>query len=307
MRLASFLVAAIALVACAGHAPAQEGQAVRASYPEGPLWVGSRLYYAEMGADRISTWENGQSGVFFRQQGCGPTAIAPYGEGFLVLCHIGHRVVAVDARGQELRRWDRDDTGELLMDPNDGYADGRGGVYFSDPGVFSRETRPHGKVMYLTAEGRLRQVARPLWYPNGIFVDRAHNKLYVDEHMSAHVLVYDIQANGDIDGPEVFADLSDVRRPRRYDTPYAETGPDGLEMAANGDLYVAVYGEGRILRFSPEGRLLGMLDAPARYLTNIAFNAEGGAATTGSFDNDTPPFPGEVRIYSASDLTDAVR
>ena len=44
-----------------------------------------------------------------------------------------------------------------------------------------------------------------------------------------------------------------------------------------------------------------------RYLTNIAFNDAGGAAITGSFDNDTPPFPGEVRIFTASDLTRVVR
>lgn len=308
MRLSNFLIALVAFAAaCAGQAPAQEGLAVRASYPEGPLWVGQRLYYAEMGADRISTWENGRSAVFFQQEGCGPTAIAPYGQGYLVLCHIGHRIVAVDAQGAEVRRWDRDDTGEFLMDPNDCYADGRGGVYFSDPGLFSRRTTPHGKVMYLSADGHLRAVARPLWYPNGVYVDQAHNRLYVDEHMSGHVLTYAIEPNGDLDGPEVFVDIGDARRPRRYDTPYEETGNDGLEMAANGDLYVAIYGEGRILRFNAHAQLTGMIEAPTRYLTNIAFNDEGGAAITGSFDNDTPPFPGEVRIFSAADLTRVVR
>ncbi|MEZ6021888.1 MAG: hypothetical protein R3C16_00310 [Hyphomonadaceae bacterium] len=96
--LRTLLIAALTCAACAAPAPAQEANVLNGSYPEGALWQGERLYFAEMGADRISTYERGTRGVFFSQQGCGPTAIAPYGEGFLVLCHID-RAVAVDANG----------------------------------------------------------------------------------------------------------------------------------------------------------------------------------------------------------------
>ncbi|MEX0645303.1 MAG: hypothetical protein WD076_08330, partial [Parvularculaceae bacterium] len=60
---------------------------------------------------------------------------------------------------------------------------------------------------------------------------------------------------------------------------------------------------GRLLRFSPRGELVGEIETPTRFLTNIAFNETGLAATTGAFDNRNAPFPGEVRLYPVSALT----
>jgi hypothetical protein len=60
---------------------------------------------------------------------------------------------------------------------------------------------------------------------------------------------------------------------------------------------VAVYGEGRLLRFSPRGGLLGMLDLSTRFLTNIAFGAPG-VALAGSFDNRSNSSIGEIRVLS---------
>jgi gluconolactonase len=306
MRLSAILVIMVATLAtsCA-HAQPVTGAAIAASYPEGPLWQGDKLYYAEMGADRVSVFEDGRRQTFFSQRDCGPTAIAPYDDGFLILCHIGGKIVSVDATGAELREWDRDAAGARLRDPNDCYADGHGGVYFSDPGIFSRDTRPHGAVMHLGADGQLRRVAGPLWYPNGVFVDAARHQLYVDEHMAGRVLRFPINADGTLGEREVFADLTETIRQYQLEPTYPEAGPDGLEIGPNGDLYVAIYGEGRILRLSPTGALLGSVRTPGRYVTNISFDHAGGAATTASFENLTPPFPGEVRFFTAAALTQA--
>lgn len=291
---ARFLLLLLAL-AGAGLVRADETRVIPALYPEGPLWQGERLYFAEMRADRITLADAAGTRAFFQQVGCGPTAIAPYGTGFLVLCHLAARVVAVDAEGREIRRWERDESGTPLMDPNDASADGAGGVYFSDPGRFSRNTRPHGWILHLSAAGALRRVAGPLWYPNGVHV--AGGTLYVSEHLRGKVLRYDIEAPGRLGAARTFADLGKVPRPARYRSAYELAGPDGLEFGPDGNLYVAVYGEGRLLEFSPRGELLGMTDLPARYLTNVAFGGSG-VAVTGAFDNRKPPFPGEVRISS---------
>lgn len=299
-----FCLGVVMAAACMTAPAVGEGvRVIPASYPEGPLWQGDKLYYAEMGADRIDVIENGASHQFFFQPGCGPTAIAPYHNGFLVLCHIAGKIVQVDAQGAVVRQWTQDDNGQTLRDPNDCYADGRGGVFFSDPGLFSRYTVPRGYVMHLTASGALTRATDVLWYPNGVYVDQARNVVYVDEHMAGRVLQYDLTPDGALTNKRTFVDLAQVQRRPRYRTPYEETGPDGLEMGPDGDLWVSIYGEGRILRFSPQAQLVGMLELPTRYLTNIAFNAHGDAATTGSFINDTPPFRGEVRIHPASNLT----
>jgi gluconolactonase len=274
-----------------------ERTTIDASYPEGPLYRGSTLYYAEMGADLVTVVDDGERRAFFRQAGCGPTAIAPYGNGYLVLCHLGRRVVSVTADGEELRTWTADADGAELLDPNDASADGTGGVYFSDPGLFSRASDPEGRVMHLTAGGRLEVVADSLWYPNGVFVDVDRERVLVSEHMRGRVLSFAIRPDGSLGHPTTVARLADAERSTRYDTPYAETGFDGLEIGPHGELYVAVYGEGRVVRFGLDGAYRGAIELPTRYTTNVAFAPDGTFVTTGSFDNLEPPFRGEVRFH----------
>ena len=301
------IVLALAVVAAGVSAltllrNADENRAVEpiaAAYPEGPLSHHGRLYFAEMGADRVSVVDDGTARPFFKQRGCGPTAIAPYGvDGYVVLCHIGRRVVAVDADGEERRRWDTDTEGKSLFGPNDASADGRGGVYLSDPGVFSRESEPDGRLLYLAGDGVVRVVADTLWYPNGVHVDRRHQHLYVSEHMSGEVLRFKIASDGSLEQRRTIARLTEAEASQRYETTYDEAGPDGLEIGPNGDLYVVVYGEGRVVRFDRTGAYLGAIELPTRYATNIAFSPDGSAATTGAFRNDTPPFAGEVRFHT---------
>ncbi len=296
-----------AAVAGLGITTSDDGRAdaIEAFYPEGPLYQGPTLYYAEMGADRVSVVEDGVARVFFTQPGCGPTGIAPYGEAFLVLCHLGRRVVEVSTTGKEVRSWEADAAGQDLMDPNDVSADGRGGVYFSDSGLFSRETEPTGRLMHLSGDGVLRSIADTLWYPNGVYVDQGRGLVYVSEHMARRVLRFDIGPDGSLGPASTFIRLADAKVSERYDKPYAETGPDGIEIGPNGDLYVVVYGDGRVVRFTPDGAYNGSIELGTRYSTNISFAPDGSAVTTGSFNNVDPPFPGEVRFHTVEALTRA--
>lgn len=296
MAVRTLLVLAALAVAAPARVGAGETRVLPAQYPEGPLWQGDRLYYAEMRADRVMVVEGESLRVFFSQAGCGPTAIAPYGEGFLVLCHLGRYLVAVDSAGREGRRWTEDGLRTRLELPNDATADGSGGVYFSAPRAFMPGSPQNGWVMYLSADGVVRRATEQLAYPNGVHV--SGNLLYVSEHLGDRILRYDIEAPGRLGGKRVLIDLAKWRLPQRYRKPYWLTGPDGLEIGPDGNLYVAIYGEGRLLRFSPDGQLLGMSEFPARYLTNLAFGGPG-VAVTGALDNSKRPFPGEVRIMPA--------
>jgi sugar lactone lactonase YvrE len=52
-------------------------------------------------------------------------------------------------------------------------------------------------------------------------------------------------------------------------------GPDGLTVDAAGDLWVAIFGGGRIERYAPDGRLRQILPVPARETTSCAFAGAG--------------------------------
>jgi sugar lactone lactonase YvrE len=52
-------------------------------------------------------------------------------------------------------------------------------------------------------------------------------------------------------------------------------GPDGLTVDADGDLWVAIFGGGRVQRYSPEGELRDELPVPAMETTSCAFAGPG--------------------------------
>ena len=52
-------------------------------------------------------------------------------------------------------------------------------------------------------------------------------------------------------------------------------GPDGMTVDADGDLWVAIYGGGRVHRYSPEGALRQVLVVPAKQSTSCAFAGPG--------------------------------
>ena len=274
-----------------------------ASYPEGALWRDGAIFYTEMGADQVSTVTGGAKHVYWRERNCGPTSLAPYGDGgLLVLCHIGEQIVALDANAHVTRRWRSDDSDVPLQDPNDSSADGKGGVYISDPGDFSIYARTSGAVLYLTPAGALARVAQNLRYPNGVFVDRGEQALYVDEHLNRRILRYPIQPDGTLGPMAVFADLNVLTR--RVGS-YAEAGPDGLERGPDGDLYVCLYGEGRVVRLSRDGKLVASIRVATPYLTNIAFAPDGSAYVTGAFENIKPPLRGQVARIPPAGLAGA--
>jgi gluconolactonase len=298
------IVSAFFLAACAPaivRAFADQPGAVvdaHAAYPEGPLWRQGRLYVAEMGADRVSVFAGAQKDVYWTRDGCGPTSLAPYGEGLVVLCHLSARLVVLDAQGRAVRAIDQDDQGRRFRDPNDSSADGRGGVYFSDPGPFSRDAEPQGAIIHLSADGTVQRVLDGLWYPNGVLADGDRRLLYVSETFRHRVLRYAIGENGALRETGAF-DVEREAPARPADIPvYREWGPDGLEFAPNGDVLVAIYGHGRILRISPDLRYLGQARLPTRFSTNLVFGDNGEVYTTGAFDNLERPFPGEVRRWT---------
>lgn len=274
----------------------------QAAYPEGPLFDGDDLLVAEMGADQVSRYTpQGVKTTAFFEPGCGPTAIAPYRDGFLVLCHLAGKVVAIDRSGA-VHFGARRTVNGPLRDPNDGASDRRGGVYFSDPGRFSKDAPVEGAVVYLSPSGELKRVVEGLWYPNGVYVDAQGRWAYVSEHMAGMVWRYRIGEGGALDNRELVLDV----RPYLGGARYREAGPDGLEIGPDGRLVVALYGEGKLLSIpldrAGQARIDGVREirTPMAYVTNIAFSATGRAVTVGPVDNINPPFTGYVMALPES-------
>lgn len=290
-----------ASLALAGGA-AQGQHAWPGSYPEGPVWIGETLYWAEMYDNRVMAWTGDQPRPFFQRAGCGPTAIAAYGDGdIIVLCHIEGLLVHLDGDATVKGTFKTSEAGHALRNPNDVSSDGKGGVWFSDPGRFAKSAPAEGAIYHLAADGTLTRHVTGLHYGNGVFVDQTGDRLLVSEHLARRVLSYPVISGG-LGEPQVLIDLDalPLAKPR-----YREAGPDGLEIGPDGTLWVAEYGVGRILGWQSERGLVAALSVSPQFVTNIAFGPDGLAAMTGARDNRSAPFPGATYVFDAQGLIDA--
>ncbi len=300
------------LLACActfvWPAPSRAEDPVReawaASYPEGPLWVGERLLYAEMTAHKVVEWKAGQRRDFWQEPGCGPTAISLFRDThFIVLCHLGGKLVHLDAAGRKVGEFAASSSGEALRDPNDCHTDGKGGVFFTDPGPFAQGTPATGKVFHLAADGTLRKLLDGVHYSNGIAVDFAKRRLLVSEHLARKVWQFDLRDDLSIANRRIFLDVGKYLSPE--ETGYAETGPDGIEVDREGYVFIPVYGAGRMMAVAPDGTV-SKLAVPMKFVTNIAISGTR-AVIVGAFANDVPPYPGRVEMLPRQTLIELAK
>jgi gluconolactonase len=266
--------AALALLAllagAAGRANGLVAIVPDAHYPEGPLWHGGKLYFAEMTRDRIAEWNGSAPRSFWSLKGCGPTSVAPAPGGlFLVTCHLGEAVVWVRDTGRTAEIITTGAGGEPVRNANDSAADGRGGVYFSSSGRFAPGAAATGAVYYIVPGGAPKRVAEHIYYANGVVVGPQHRFLYVSAHLARQVLRFQIGRNGALSGRETWLRLADVVKRDPAAGPLA--GPDGLAMDSKGNLFIAEYGAGRIIVVGQDRKLKTIIAVPNRFTTSVEF------------------------------------
>ncbi len=288
-HLGMSICALVALVPLGLHAEIIEADA---HYPEGPLWHGGRLYYAEMSRHRIVVREDGKAATLWRRPGCGPTSMAPVPGGFIVACHAERVLARIGARGGTVSILARDARGRPIGNPNDAVADGQGGVYFTSSGAFIAAAPATGLVYYLPPSGPPREVAGAIRYANGIVLSPDRRSLFVSAHIGRQVLRFEIGPHGRLSRRRVFVRLDNLTRAAKRADPLA--GPDGLAFDKLGNLYIAEYGAGRILVVGPDRRLRKIIAVKNRFVTNVEFGPRGSLYVTAAASNRRWPYKGVV-------------
>lgn len=171
------------------------------------------------------------------------------------------------------------DSGLALFDPATGgltpFADPNGGrpaIGYNDSkldrqgrlwaGTFDvPETEPRGILYCVTPDGTWSVGDSGFAVCNGPAFSPDGGTMYFSDSMGGRVLAYDVSPT------------SRVITNRRLFTSFgAEDGvPDGLTVDAEGGVWCAQYGAGRITRFAPDGRVLGAWDLPCPVVTAPAF------------------------------------
>jgi len=270
---------AIGLMLAAQAARAQEVTIVTGVLgPEGPLFVDGSLYYVAWTSSTLSKWDGKATTVLNSLSGCSHNGLALTRQRtFLVACTDEHgAILELDMAGTQLRRWDADDKGRPFAGGiNDIVITANGGAYATVFGPYQGlPTAVAGKVLY-RAPGSPKwvQVADDLNYANGIGISPDQRTLYVSETVGNCILKFTVNGDGSLKDRANFA-LLNLLTPNKNDSWWL--GPDSMKIDGEGNLYVAQWFGGKILKISPEGRLLRVFPiATGDGTTNVAFGPDG--------------------------------
>lgn len=133
-------------------------------------------------------------------------------------------------------------------------------------GTLAHDQRLGGGALYrLDRNGRTELMLDGLTISNGLGWSPDSRTMYLADSGPGVIHAYSFDPEqGTISGDRLLVDV-----------PGEVGSPDGLTVDAEGDLWVAIYGGGRVQRYSPDGELLEELFVPAEQATCCAFAGHG--------------------------------
>ena len=244
--------------------------------PEGPLFVDGNLYYVGWISNTLSKCDGKKATVLNNTPGCGHNGLAlTKKKTFLLACtNDPGAILELDMTGKQLRRWDADSNGKKFDGGiNDIVVTANGGAYATVFGPYANPPTPTaviGKILYLApGSEKWVEVADNLNYANGIGVSPDQKTLYVSETVGNCILKFTINGDGSLSNRSNFALLSHLVR-NKVNSWWL--GPDSMKIDSKGNIYVAQWFGGKILKLSPEGKLLHVFEiAAGDGTTNVAF------------------------------------
>ncbi|WP_141578622.1 SMP-30/gluconolactonase/LRE family protein [Actinomadura sp. WMMA1423] len=208
---------------------------------ESPRWHDGRLYFSDWSAGEVvSVGLDGAADVVARVKSlplC--TAWLPDGRLLIVSSEDG-RLLRREPDGSLVTHADLGRPGW-----NDIVVDGRGGVYVNRVGFdpMAGEVTSPGTVVFVDADGSVREVADDIAFPNGMTVTADDSTLIVADSYASRLVAFDIGADGSLSGRRVWADLGDG-------------APDGICADAENAVWYADVPNRRCVRVAEGGEVL---------------------------------------------------
>jgi len=268
MRVSKIICFAVGAMLAATAACADEVSIVSNILgPEGPLYVDGNLYYVGWVSNTLSKWDGKTTTVLNHTPGCGHNGLAlTKQKTFLLACTEEHgAILELDMTGKQLRRWDADKNSKTFDGGiNDIVVTANGGAYATVFGPYADlPTSVVGKILYLApGSEKWVEVAGELNYANGIGVSPDQKTLYVSETVGNCMLKFKINDDGSLS--------NNLLTRNKVESWWL--GPDSMKIDSKGNIYVAQWFGGKILKISPDGKLLHVFEiAMGDGTTNVAF------------------------------------
>ncbi|WP_197933109.1 SMP-30/gluconolactonase/LRE family protein [Spirosoma aureum] len=235
------------------------------NFPEGPAFApDGSLWAVELKGESLVQYHNGNLKRF--RVGGGPNGMAIDGQGKIWYCDSAQRAIRrFDPETEKTETILDQIDGEPLNKPNDLAFDSAGNLVFTCPGESRQE--PTGYVAVRTRDGTVKKITTGKYFPNGLAFSADGKTLILAETYRHRLWKGAWNAEtGDWTDAAVWATVQGPQGPG---------GPDGMAFGEEGNLYVAVYGTGKIHVINKHGAVVHQIDLPGQNPTNCAFDPSG--------------------------------
>lgn len=233
---------------------------VGAALGEGPVWDerNQTLVFVDIQGALVYRYDPASGRVASFATGSTVGSVGLRVDGGLVLALAGGFARSGGA-GEELEPVTGFATDTSLMRFNDGEVDPWGRFV---AGTMAWGHEPLGALFRLAPDGSVEQLLAGVTISNGLAWSTDRRALYYVDTPTLGVDVFDVDPG----------DGSMTGRRRTIDVDRSEHGqPDGIALDADGGLWIACYGGGRVCRFTPTGHLDTIVRLPVSCVTSVAF------------------------------------
>jgi len=170
--------------------------------------------------------------------------------------YTNHNILRIDPKTKAVAVFAHSDE---MSQPNDVAITADGTVFASDPN-WEKKT---GQLWRVDRDGRLTRIAKDMGTVNGIEVSPDGKKLYVNETVQRKVWRFALHADGTITDKSLLIEFPDF-------------GMDGMRCDIDGNLYIARFGKGTVVKVSPKGEVMREIDVLGPSPTNVCFGGPDG-------------------------------
>lgn len=231
-------------------------------FTEGPATDSEgNVYFTDIPDNKILKWTTEDQLETFRENSNGANGLYFDKEGNLLICEGQKGQITSLSPEGDYKPIATEYNGNRFNQPNDIWADGKGGVYFTDPKYGDDLELPQGSMQVYYANSKPTEVTRvteDLIKPNGLIGTPDGKTLYITDPGAGKTYKYSIQENGLLADKTLFVNLSG----------------DGMTIDKSGNVYLTTDGKKAIDVFSPEGELITSIAIPEQP-SNVSFGGEG--------------------------------